>query len=248
MMPRGLSIVMPAKDEAGNLTQAFLLLQEAANRAGLERYEIILVNDGSTDTTGQLADRLATQVTDVRVLHHPVNLGLKAAYESGLAVARYDHVWWVPGDGEIPLDSLVRVLHAYQDTRKDLSVPYHGTPEKRPWFRRALTWISTTQLNLLLGHRLHYYQGVVIYPTELARRLPRTIDGFFFAAEMLAHALEEGLTYVEVPLEHQERVYGTSKAVSPRKIWDGQMAVLRIWFAITARRLSADAARTLSQA
>jgi hypothetical protein len=85
-------------------------------------------------------------------------------------------------------------------------------------------------LNWLLGHDLNYFQGTVVYPTDLARRLPRTVPGFFFCAEMLCHALDQGLTYVEVPLVHQERQHGVSKAVSWGAIWRAQKLILRLWY------------------
>lgn len=232
----GLSIIVPAKDEYGNLRQAVDDLADALNIADAWPAEIIVVNDGSTDLTGVLADRMVQARPYMQVRHHVVNRGLRAAYETGLSVAQYDHVWWAPGDGEIALESLSRVLRAYRLTRKDLVVPYHGTPELRPWFRRVLTWISTTEMNLLFGHNLRYFQGPVILPTALARSITRTEAGFFCMAEQLLTVLELGYSYVEVPLTHQERTYGVSKAVSWRRIWDAQMAVFRFWWRLKVRR------------
>jgi dolichol-phosphate mannosyltransferase len=220
---KGLSIIVPAFNEEGNIISAVGGVLTAAAAAGLRRYEVIIVDDGSTDGTYSAA--LCTGHTVVR---HPTNLGLRAAYETGLARARYDHVTWMPGDGEIAVDSLVEIFKAVGTA--DIIAPYHGTPHKRPWYRRALTLISTTEINLLMGKRLHYWQGPVVYPTELARSLPRTIDGFFCMAEMLACAMTLGLSYVEVPLTHQERAYGVSKAVSVSRIWAAQRAVIGFWW------------------
>jgi glycosyltransferase involved in cell wall biosynthesis len=242
---QSVSIIVCAYNEGGNLRQAVRDILAAAT--ALDDYEILIVNDGSIDATPEVADHLAREYPRrVRVIHHSVNLGLRAAYESGLSAASRPYTVWLPGDGEMAAHSIRDIFKAVGSA--DLILPYHGTPERRPWFRRALTWISTTQLNTLLGHRLHYYQGTVVYPTPLARRLPRTEAGFFFAAEMLAHALEDGPTYTEIPLTHVERTYGVSKAVSWRAIWRGQMAVLRIAWAITVNRMSAQARAALSHA
>jgi glycosyltransferase involved in cell wall biosynthesis len=229
---KGLSIIVPAFCEEGNIISAVGGVLTAADVAGLRRYEVIIVDDGSTDGTYSAA--LCTGHTVVR---HLTNLGLRAAYETGLAHARYDHVTWVPGDGEIATESLVSIFRAVGTA--DLVIPYHGTPHKRPWFRRALTWVSTNEINLLLGKRLHYWQGPVVYPTALARSLPRTIPGFFCMAEMLACAMALGPTYVEVPLTHQERTYGVSKAVSWRRIWDAQLVVIGFWWRFRLARTPA---------
>jgi glycosyltransferase involved in cell wall biosynthesis len=230
---RRLSIVVPAYNETGNLQAAIQGVLTAADATG-EAFEIIVVNDGSTDGTGECAEYLATMIPEITVIHHPENRGLRAAYESGVAVAQYPYLTWVPGDGEIATESLTDIFS--KTGQADLTIPYHGTPEKRPWFRRLLTWVSTNEINWLFGQRLHYWQGPVVYPTAFARALPRTVPGFFCMAEQLITAMEANPTYIEVPLTHQERTYGVSKAVSPERIWDAQMAVLRFWWRLRVRR------------
>jgi dolichol-phosphate mannosyltransferase len=221
-MNRSLSILMLAFNERGNLAGALRDIQDAATV--LDDYEIIIVDDGSTDGTGPLADRLAARHPDVRAYHHAANRGLRAGYETGLEAARMPYVVWLPADREIEQRSLLGIFEQLGEA--DIVAPYHGTPERRPWPRRLLTWISTTEINVLLGRRLRYWQGPAVYPTHLARALPRTVPGFFFCAEMLACAMSLGLSYVEVPLEHRERTYGVSKAVSWRRIRDAEIAVL----------------------
>jgi hypothetical protein len=102
--------------------------------------------------------------------------------------------------------------------------------------RRALTRISTDQVNLLFGWNLKYYQGPAVYPTELARALPRTVQGFYFATEMLVHALDAGYSFVEIGLTHQERSYGRSKAVAWTNAANAQWTILRLWWEIRVRR------------
>lgn len=229
---RGVSIVVLAFNEAANLTGAVREIREAA-MVSLDDYEVIVVNDGSTDGTGEIADWLALHWGDVRVVHHPENRGLRAGYETGLSTATLPYAVWLPADREMAPESIAAILRAIGTA--DLVIPYHGNPSARGWFRRLLTWGSTTQLNGLLGYPLHYWQGTVVYPTELARRLPRTEAGFFFCAEMLAHALDAGLSYVEIPLAHTDRQHGRSKAVGLRQIWRAQTLIVRLWWRLRVR-------------
>lgn len=233
MTERSVSIIMLAYNEEHNLHAAVLDVLTAARLARLDDFEILLVNDGSTDGTGRIADCLSRQCAQVRAIHHPHNAGLRAGYESGLAAASLAYTVWFPSDGEMARDSIQEILTAVGTA--DLVIPYHGTPERRGWYRRLLTWGSTSQLNALLGHNLHYFQGTVVYPTALARSLPRTEGGFFFCAEMLAHALDAGLTYVEIPLEHVQREYGESKALGLSKIWAAQKLIVRLWWRLRVR-------------
>lgn len=225
------SIIVPAYNEAGNITGAVHSVLRAATAVNVD-VEVIVVDDGSTDATYLT---VVHNVTDARacITRHTENAGLRAAYETGLSLATMPYVGFVPGDGEMAYESIVEILKAVGTT--DLLIPYHGTPERRPWFRRLLTWVSTQQLNVFLGHDLRYYQSPVVYPTDLARRLPRTEDGFFFVTEMLAYALEADPSYVEIPLVHQERRYGASKAVSLKAIWRAQMLILRLFWRLRVR-------------
>lgn len=205
---KGLSVILPAYNEVRTLSR---VAWEIAGAATLP-YELLIVDDGSTDGTAVVADYLARIMPGVRAFHQPRNLGIGAAYRRALAEATLDHVVFLPADGEIAPAS-IRALFAAVGTA-DLVVTYHANPEARPWHRRLLTWGSTALVNRLFGFRLRYYQGPCIYSTALARRLPTTAGGFYFLTQMLVHALAEGHTYIEVGLVHQERRAGTSRAVS----------------------------------
>lgn len=226
MTERAVSVIVLAYNEAGNLAGAIEDIWSAAML--LDDYEIIIVDDGSTDGTGQIADRLAAQYPEVVALHHPENRGLRAGYETGLAEARMSRVVWLPADREMTHDSIRSIFDAVGSA--DIVSIYHGNPAAREWFRRLLTFISTLEMNVLFGHDQHYFQGCSVYPTELARSLPRTESGFFVIAEMNLAALDYGLSVVEVPIVHQPRTYGTSSAVGWGRIWHAQMAVLKFWY------------------
>jgi dolichol-phosphate mannosyltransferase len=223
---------VPAYNEVGNLEAAVRDVVAAA--ADLDEYEVLVVDDGSTDGTGELADRLARELPGVRAIHHDRNRGFAATYRTGLEHARLAYYTFVPGDNEVTRDSIRDIFASVG--RAEIVVPYHGTPWARTWDRRILTWVCTNQINLLMGRRLRYYQGPAVYPTALARSLPITTSGFFFATEMLIHALAAGYTWVEVPLRHQERTYGTSKAVGLGKVIGAELTILRLWWNVRIRR------------
>jgi glycosyltransferase involved in cell wall biosynthesis len=231
---RSVSVFIPAYNEERNLEGAVRDVLDACR--DFEDYEVLIVDDGSTDGTGAVADRLAQVHPRVRVLHHAQNRGFGAAYGTALAEARMAYFTFVPGDHEVAPESVKAIFNAVG--RADIVVPYHGTPWKRPFFRRGLTWIATTQVNVLFGWRLKYYQGPAVYPTELARLLPRTVSGFYFATEMLVHALAAGYSWVEVGLIHQERSYGRSKAVAWSNAVNAQWTIVRLWWDIRVRRQS----------
>ena len=233
----GFTIFVPAFNEVANLEGTIGDVLAAAATFG--DCEIIVVDDGSTDGTGQLADDLAARSPHVRVLHNPTNFGLAAGYRRALAEARMPYFTFVPGDREVSAQSIKDILGSVGSA--DIVVPYHANMHARPWYRRVLTRGSTGLINLLFGFRLRYYQGPSVYPTTLARSLGTTTNGFFFLAEMLVHALRRGHSYIEVGLIHQERAYGRSKAVSVRNIGRALATIVRLWWSLRVRPMASRA-------
>lgn len=234
---RRVSVFVPAYNEAANLEAALRDIVGAATPT-LADYEVIVVNDGSTDGTGRVAERLVEENRRIRVIHQPRNRGIAAAYERALDEAKLEYFSFLPGDGEIAPES-IRSIFAAVGTA-DIVAPYHGNRRARQVHRRVLTWTSTRLVNALFGLRMRYFQGPCIYRTTLARRLPKTAGGFYFLTEMLVHAVRAGHSYVEVPLTHQDRSHGRSKAVSARNVLKALRAIAILWWAIQIRKESID--------
>lgn len=224
---RHVSIFIPAYNEARNIV---LAIQEVVGvaEAVLDDYEVLLVDDGSTDGTGALADELTHEHPKLRVIHQPRNLGIAAAYVRALDEAKLDYFSFLPADREVSVDSIREIFMAVGSA--DLVVPYHANSGARARHRRLLTWAYTSLVNRALGLRLRYYQGPTVYPTALARELPKSVGGFSFPTEMLAHAVHAGHGYVEVGLRHQPRAHGASKAVSAHNIGRAAATVARLWW------------------
>src|SRR5438876_118089 len=106
-----LSIVVPAFNEAGNLERVIeRTISTLDNAAWLRGYEVIVVDDGSGDGTGQLAEQLAGTHRAVSVVHHAANRGFGAAVRSGYAAAHGRFVSVVPADGEVGVDQALTLL------------------------------------------------------------------------------------------------------------------------------------------
>lgn len=230
--PRSLSVFVPAHNEAKNLEGALTDIIEAAE-ATTPDYELLVVDDGSTDGTGELADRLAAADPRIHVIHHAEKRGIANGYRTALARAGGQNFAFLPGDREVDAASIRSIFGAIGSA--DLVVPYHANPAARAPHRRLMTSICTVVLNTLFRHRLRYYQGPTVYPTALARAVQGRSQGFFFLTEMLLEALERGHSYIEVGLIHRERAFGRSKAVSLRNIWGALLVILGAWWRLRVR-------------
>ena len=102
---RSISVLVPALNEVDNLRPTVETLLRALSETA-DEFEIIVVDDGSSDGTKELADRLAAEISRVRVLHNERPRGIGHAYMRGCEVARGDHFVYIPGDNTRPYEFL----------------------------------------------------------------------------------------------------------------------------------------------
>jgi glycosyltransferase involved in cell wall biosynthesis len=232
-----LSIVVPARNEEGNLKDCIQTILGALDGV-ITEYEIVIVDDGSTDSTGMLADTLAFEIPGVRVVHNASGSGFAQAYRRGLGLASKEYVGLIPGDNEIQPVSMRAIFRAVGPAvgTAAIVVPFTANQADRPWLRRVLSRTFTGTVNTLFGLRLHYFQGPSVYPTALARRIPTTTRGYAFLTEMLVRALAAGHRAVEVPMYIQPRQFGASRAVTVRNVVTSLKTVLLVLWDVRIRR------------
>lgn len=231
-VPRSISVLVPVLNEEGGLeptvTQLIRIL-----RTGMEDFEIIIVNDGSTDGTKVVAEQLAKADQPVRLFHSPRNMGLGYCYRIGVQEARKSHFVYVPGDNTWPESSITEIFRHMG--KADVVTSYAINPEVRRLARRVVSALYTRILNALFGLHMKYYNGLTIYPTKFVLSHPVTTHGFGFQAETLLKALHAGLTVVEVGVPIGDRATGKSKAVTVRNILSVVTMLVRIYWRLGFR-------------
>ncbi len=215
-----LSVIVPALNEEKHLAVSIQEIFNAASAAALE-CEVIVVDDGSTDRTREVALRLAADNPRIRTIANPRNLGLGGAYRVGLAAARGNYVTWVPADASHPADGLVPTYTAIGSA--DIIVPCPTNPEVRSGTRRLISSLYTALVNLMTSRSLPYYNGLSVHRVALLRRIDLKTDGFGFQAEAITKLLAAGASYKLVDTYITERQLGHSKAFRLRNV----LAVLR---------------------
>lgn len=231
-----LTVLLPALNERETLGPTIDRLLRALNLS-IEDFEIIIVDDGSTDGTGEIADRLASQHPEIRTVHNPRNMGLGYSYLRGIDLASKNFFVYLPADNTWPFRSLVELFGSMG--KSDIVTSYATNPEVRAPSRRVVSRWYTNALNLLFGRRLHYYNGLTIYPITFLRSRLITTYGFGFQAEVLLKGMNRGLSLVEVPLQIDERTASGSKAVTVKNIVSVVITIARlVWDLRLSRRLS----------
>lgn len=208
---RSVSVFIAAYNEVENLGPTVETVVRALEET-VGAYEIIVVNDGSTDGTREVADRLASENPRVLAIHNPGNKGLGYGWLRAVEVASQATFVFIPGDNTWPYSSLRDLFGSMG--RADVITSYPTNSEIRVPARRYLSVAYTTALNLLFGLRLQYYHGLTIYPIEYLRSGVITTYGFASMSEALLRAIHRGYSYHAVPCAIEERATGRSKAVS----------------------------------
>ncbi len=237
---QSLSIIVPAYNEAENIVPALEEMVAACHNAKLT-YEILVVNDCSTDDTAAKATTYAQDHPEVRVIDNPVNLGFGGAFRAGLSQAIMDSSVMVCGDNCIDRDELGKIISRTGEA--DIVVPYIANPEVRSLPRRFLSRLYVSVLNVLFGLDLKYYNGHNVFPTQAVQGSKFT-SGFAFSAEILIQMLTCGYTCVQVPMVIRPRLNGQTKAFTIRNILRVVNTIFKLFYEVhLSRRIHRQAGR-----
>lgn len=254
---RSLTVFVPALNEEKDIEATVASILDALRKT-VGDYELVIVNDGSSDRTGEIVDRLARELEPVRALHHSRRRGLGAAYQSAVAAATKDYFVFVPGDNSWPHDSLVELFSRLGSSQIITSYATNPWARRGGIPRRFISAGYTVFLNILYGLDLRYFNGLTIYPVPYLKTNPVRTYGFGFAAEALLHGIFRGMNYSEVGLPIQELEGGISKAVTlnnfssviatvARCFWE--IRILRIYGrSVRGQRVSAEPDKASRQA
>lgn len=211
----GLSAFMPFYNEQGNIRRVAADCVAALERL-VEDWELILVNDGSRDDTGPLADELASGDPRIRAVHHQVNRGYGAALQSGFRAARKEYVFYTDGDGQFDVNQLDRLLPLGQ--RYDIVSGYR-LDRREHAVRRLNAWAWGQLVQKLLRFKCRDVDSAFkLYRRVIFEHIDMQSTGALIDAEILARACRAGFTLGEVGVNHRPRLAGTSTGGNLRVI------------------------------
>jgi glycosyltransferase involved in cell wall biosynthesis len=229
-----ISIIVPCYNEEGNLEGTI----EAINGAlsGVNRFsghEILVYNDRSTDSTGKIADSIAARDKSVRVIHNPKNMGFGFNYTDGVRRTTKDYVMMVPGDNEIPLEAIKRVMSKAGEA--DVIIPYTANPEVRPLSRQVISRAFVALINAMFGLDVTYYNGTCLVKSNLLKKVPLKTWGFAYMAAILVRLLKSGASYAEVGVDIAQRSTGKTKAFAMKNVMSVCKAILTLFWDVRVK-------------
>lgn len=213
---RGLSVVLPAYNEEMVIGQTAERCVEVLNVLAPD-YEIIIVDDGSRDRTGQIADQLAASNPRIRVIHNRPNRGYGGALIAGFNAASKSLAFFMDADGQFDIRDIASLLKLREQGYR--AVLGYRQRRRDPFMRLVNAWGWNLLVSLLFGlHVRDVDCAFKLYDTALVRVTDVQAEGAMVNTEMLVKLSKLGVPFVQVPVHHYNRVHGSSTGANLRVI------------------------------
>jgi len=226
MIPGKLSLVLPAHNEFNNIPvvtqRALEVLPELA-----ESFEIIVVDDGSTDGTGALIDRLAVENPTIRAVHHPKNRGYGAALTSGFQAATGDFIMFMDSDQQFDIADLsylspfvgqYDIVAGYRIDRQDAR------------YRILYARMFKLAVRFLFGVNLRDTDcAFKVFRADLLKTMKLESPGALINTEILAKSRRSRASHIEVGVHHYPRATGESSGGSPKVVFRAMKETILLW-------------------
>ncbi|HEX9056909.1 MAG TPA: glycosyltransferase family 2 protein [Ktedonobacterales bacterium] len=213
---RGLSVVLPAYNEEQVIAQTVQGCVEALGVLAPD-FEIIVVNDGSRDRTGEIADALAAADPRVRVVHNRPNRGYGGALIAGFNAASKSLSFFMDADGQFDIRDIEALLRLREQGHR--AVLGYRQHRRDPFLRHVNAWGWNLLVSLLFGLRARDVDcAFKLYDTNLVRVADVQAEGAMVNTEMLVKLSKLGVPFVQVPVHHYARQHGSSTGANLRVI------------------------------
>jgi glycosyltransferase involved in cell wall biosynthesis len=204
-MVNSLSVFFPCYNEQDNIERVVKSALDVLAGLNID-FEIILVNDGSKDKTGQVADSLAQKDKRVKAVHHQVNRGYGAALQSGFAAASKEYVFYTDGDGQFDIKELPTLFKYMADY--DIVTGFRINRQDN-LARKINAFCWTTMVNLLFGMKIKDMDcAFKLYKRRIFDDIKLKSTGALINTEIFARAKNKGYKVYQIGVHHYPRTAG----------------------------------------
>lgn len=227
------SIVLPAHNEYENLPSLIGAITTCMNNLGWE-YEIIIVNDGSTDDTKRIIEELRKRDSHIAIVEHAKNRGYGAALRSGFSAATKEWVFFTDSDRQFDINEIA-TLAEYTDTA-DLVIGYRKNRQD-PFLRRLNGRIFKLAVDILFGLFVKDIDcAFKLIRRRVIERVGLESNGALINTELLVRAKRLGYLIRQIPVSHYPRLKGKPSGGSIKVIFRAMKEILL--FRLTGRTVS----------
>jgi len=209
------SIVIPAFNEE-SIVEDVVEKSIAFLRSKVSDYEVVVVNDGSTDKTGEILENMKKENPELRVIHHEKNMGIGCAWRTLYRTAKKDFIFTCPADGQFdPFD----FSYAEKLLKNSDAISIFRIGRKDPFIRKVISYINKFLNKLLCDLSLKDVNWVKVYKRKVLQEVDYCSTTPFIETEIFAKIKNSGGVIAEVGAPHHPRTTGEAKGGSLTYIW-----------------------------
>jgi glycosyltransferase involved in cell wall biosynthesis len=213
-MPPSVSVVIPMYNEEAYVDRSVTSARGILEEMGCD-WEIVIVDDASTDATARRAEAIAAADPRVRVIHNAVNRRLGGTLRAGFAAARKDLILYTDADLPVDYGQLPRAVHLLECQQADLLAGYRFDRTSEGLHRAVYTIGYHVLIRLLFGLRIRDVNfAFKLFRRSLLQTIALKSEGSFIDAELLLRARQAGAVMIQMGLDYFPRTRGPSKLSS----------------------------------
>jgi glycosyltransferase involved in cell wall biosynthesis len=229
-----LSIFFPAYNDAGTIASLVIVAHMTARELTSD-YEVIVVDDGSPDHTGDLLDEMERQFSWLRVVHHERNRGYGGALRTGFETASKDLVFYTDGDAQYDPREMAKLWEAFGPD-VDFVNGYkigRSDPLHRIVIGRVYHWFVRTAFGLRLRDVDCDFR---LMRRDVFEKVALTRSSGVICVELMKKVQDHGFRIAQVPVHHYHRSYGKSQFFNLPRVARTLMDLARLWVDLVVRK------------
>jgi dolichol-phosphate mannosyltransferase len=201
-----ISIIIPVYNEILNLDGTYANLSYAINLLKLKDYEIIFINDCSTDESLAKLKKIKKKNINIRIINNKINIGLSESIQKGIKFSKKEFIWWLPSDDNLKYKEIIKMLKHYSD----FDFIYTKHLMKRNYFRKFVSHSFTVIVNFIFNLNFSYYNSLFLVKKKHLKKISIKSKSQFWMAELSIKLLSISNNFETRTLKLNERKAGSS--------------------------------------
>lgn len=234
-VPQSWSLVIFCYNEQGTIEKVIKDALSTGEQLAPKNYEVLVVDDGSTDDSSEVIDKLVPLHPNLRCVRHPKNKGIGFALNTGYTEALNDNVCAIPADGQFNLKELLPFSTMAQN---EVISFYRPVKQGYSAYRVLLNWVNLTSNRLLIGLDMKDVNWVKVYKKHHLKSIPIELQSSLVESELCAKLRSRGIVFREYPSEYLVREYGEPKGGSLKTMSAAAFEFAKLIFSVNKYRYS----------
>lgn len=204
-----LSFIVPCLNEEELVEKSIREIVKAIHLVNLKDYEIIIIDDYSTDSTWQIISNLKKKNKNIKLIRNHRNLGLGYNFKKGYEISKKDNIILIPSDNSHSAEEISKIISNI-DKNFDVVTTYYSNTSQRSFLRNLFTKTYTPFLNFIFGTNFKYFNGITLYNKKKLKKIKLNNNSFSYQIEIFVFLFyQKKFRYKIIPTILNDRKKGS---------------------------------------